>query len=98
MKANRNVCPLCAGVCRTIGTSDQGKELELACANCTVYRISTDAAELLSKNFDANYPLYSLLARRCPADHVVVIGTTGANVTYECIAIKRLKLLKVQRR
>ena len=45
-----------------------------------------------------NYPLYSLLARRCPADHVIAIGRTAAKVNHECIAIKRLKLLKVRRR
>lgn len=78
-----------------IGTSDQGKELELACTNCTVFRISTDAAELISRNGDSRRSMYSLLARQCPFDHAIVTGTAASGVRHECVAIKRLKLLKV---
>lgn len=98
MKAVRNGCPLCSAVCRVIGTSDQGKEVEIACANCTVFRVSTHAAGLLATDADEKRQLYSLLARRCPCDHVTVIGTVGSDFTYEYLAIKRLKLLKSHRR
>ena len=81
-----------------IGTSDQGKEIEIACANCTVFRISADGVALLSNNGETNRPIYSLLARRCPVDHVIVIGTNGCDATHECTAIKRLKSLKVRGR
>ena len=98
MKLTRDGCPLCSGACRVVGTADQGKEVELACANCTIFRITTDAAALLLDEPGARREMYAVLARRCPADHVILISASASDLAYDCIAIRRLKALKVHPR
>lgn len=91
MKVYKNGCPICSGACRFMGTSDDGKEVEVGCANCTVYRISLQAVKIFLMNPDNTKNLYSLLARRSPAGHMIVIGTSFSEITYEYVSIECLK-------
>ena len=95
MSAYRGGCPLCSGVCRLIGTTDHGKVVEIACANCTVYRISISAVKLFTKNMKSSRNLYALLAARRAEDQMILIGTILNDLTYEYVSIELLKQTKV---
>lgn len=95
VKVYKNGCPICTGACRLIGTCNHGKEVEVACANCTVYRISLQAVKLFLKNLDESRALYSSLASRCPDDHMIVIRASATEITYEYVSFEQLKAAKV---
>lgn len=96
MKVYKNGCPICSGACRLIGTCDHGREVEIACANCTVYRISLQALRSFLTNSDESQDLYSTLARRCPDDHMIVIGgSLATQLTYEYASFERLNTEKI---
>lgn len=78
-----------------IGTCDHGKEVEIACANCAVYRISVQAMKLLLIESQDRKTLYSFLSKRSPLDHMIVIGTSFNDLTYEYVSFERLMVAKV---
>lgn len=87
MKMRKNGCPICSGTCRVIGTTDHGKAVAVAvavaCANCTVYRISMQAVKLFLMHLDETRHLYSLLAQNSPKGHMMVVGTSPTELSYE---------------
>jgi hypothetical protein len=95
MKVYKNGCPICSGACRLIGTCDHGREVEIACANCTVYRISLQAVKSFQTSVEESRNLYSLLARRHPDDHMIVLGASSTEITYGYASFKQLKAAKV---
>lgn len=97
MIVNKKGCPLCGGSCRFIGMVAQGRQIEIACANCTVFHISIKAVQMLFSNFGASGALYSMLAKRSRPEDLLVISATSNSLSYQYVSIEQLNGEKIDR-